>query len=152
MQFHNSAAQNDSIPFVNMNDPRESTESTDHFSNLNYYCGCVTFHADKLIHDCCFNIQRRKYKILVFGFLSAMFIVSSALFAFIYKETTNSIAAVWFGILTTLGIFLTLFAGFIIGYFLITRCFECYKNRISEYHDYLMYLRHRSQDEYYSVY
>ncbi len=131
---------------MNQNNPSEDS------LYFNYFLGCMTFHADKLIHDCCFNIQRRKYKILIFGFLSAMFIVASALFASIYSHTTNNIAAIWFGILTTLGIFLALFASFIIGYFLITMCFECYKNRISEYHDYLMYLRDVSQydhDEYF---
>lgn len=116
-------------------------------SHFDYLFGCATFHADKLIHDCCFNIQRRKYKIFVFGFMSAMFLVSSGLFAVIYNDTTNTIAAIWFGLLTTLGIFLALFAAFIIGYFLITWCFECYKNRVSEYHDYLMYLRDVSQDD-----
>lgn len=128
-------------------------ENTTNSSQFNYYIGCITFHTDKLIHDCCFNIHRRKYKILIFGFLSAMYLVSSALFAIIYNDTTNTIAAIWFGLLTTLGIFLALFASFIIGYFLITKCFECYKNRISEYHDYLMYLRdtsYRNSDEYFA--
>lgn len=128
-------------------DTTEIFES-DNNSYFDYWLGCVTFHADKLIHDCCFNIQRRKYKILVFGFLSAMFLVSSGLFAIVYNNTTNTIAAVWFGLLTTLGIFLALFAAFIIAYFLITWCFECYKNRVSEYHDYLMYMRDCQNDNF----